>query len=361
MSSPIVLVTGAPGSGKTLWTIPEVEKLRTDTGRPAYYWRIPELTLGWTELLDAKTWHELETGSIVVIDEAHKVFPQRPAGSQPPAHVAPFDELRHRGHTVFLITQHPGELDHYIRRRVGRHIHLERRFGLARSRRIEWQRLAEDLTDRRDAISSEFRFNPSTYGLYKSADVHTVTAKPPWGKFAGIAGAALVSLCAFIYAMSFFSKPEKTSEHSTTEATPISTAAAPALSDPKAEAAQWSQKFVSRIDSLPYSAQLYDTTAFAPVTFPKISGCMEIQIGYKVKCTCTTQQGTIIPMTVPECRYWRAHGWFDWTKPDEDNERDEDYATTTATTTAPASPSPSAGGAPRAPGEGASFSALTEY
>lgn len=339
----LILVTGAPGSGKTLWTIPEVERLRKESSRPVFYFRIPELVLPWTELTDPKLWHEAPSGAIIVIDEAHKLFPQRPAGSQAPAHVAPFDEHRHKGHDVFLLTQHPNELDHYVRRRIGRHVHFERKFGVQRSRKFEWQKLGdpEDFHSKKEAIGSEFRFPQEVFALYKSADLHTVKPALPWRKLLPIAVWTIIGVCAAVFAIhNFTSGIEKSETLQTTDTAAQATQAA-LPRNPALEATTWSARFIERVEGIPYSAPIYDTT-FSPVTFPKISGCMEIRVNTRTRCSCNTQQGTLIhTMTVKQCQFWLKNGWFDPTRSDQDQSG--------GAAASPEGPPQAAGGQPAGP------------
>lgn len=328
----INLVTGVNGSGKTLWLLQEVEQLRKDTNRSVYFWRIPGLienrVLPWTEITETQKVHDLPTGSIIVIDEAHKIFPQRGPSTSVPLHVAPFDECRHRGHTFYLITQRPTEIDHYIRGRVGRHVHFKRVFGMERSRRFEWQELgnpSDDLSMDK-AAGSEFAFPKHVYSWYKSSDSHQIQKKLPWQRFS-LFPLGLAAVAALLYLAVSSLRTDDQKAHSAAQAEgaprePLSPAVE-TFSDPRRQGLEWAAQFVERVEGQPHSPQFYDAS-LKPATLPKISGCGMIETPKKSRCWCNTQQGTIVTtISYDDCKFYLANGWFDPTKPDfEDSESD---------------------------------------
>jgi zona occludens toxin len=98
MSAPVTVVTGLPGNGKTLWTICHVKEKAEKEKRQVYYAGIEiidKVALPWIEI-EAKEWFKCPPGSIIVLDEAHKIFPLRANGSAVPDHVLPIAELRHQ-------------------------------------------------------------------------------------------------------------------------------------------------------------------------------------------------------------------------------------------------------------------------
>jgi predicted AAA+ superfamily ATPase len=123
------LVTGLPGAGKTLFTITAVKEQAEKENRQVFYHGIKDLKLPWTPLEKPEEWPLVPPGSIVVLDEAQQLYRQRPAGSSVPPWVSALETLRHRGITLWLITQHPMLLDNHVRRLTGRHLHAIRRFG----------------------------------------------------------------------------------------------------------------------------------------------------------------------------------------------------------------------------------------
>jgi zona occludens toxin (predicted ATPase) len=137
----IILITGVPGSGKTLYTLHQVktrveaENARFEAeGKPpreVHYSGIADLKLPWIELEDPTKWNTLPPGSIIVIDECQRVFRPRGSGATVPPYIADLETHRHKGYDIYLITQHAMLVDQNIRRLVGKHQHIVRKFGIS--------------------------------------------------------------------------------------------------------------------------------------------------------------------------------------------------------------------------------------
>jgi hypothetical protein len=115
----------------------------------------------------------------VVIDEAHKVFPQRSGTKELPAHVEFLAASGHDGITVVLITQGPKGLDVFVRERVGLHQNY-RKLPMGLVNRQEWDHCSVTLKGPRTA--TPMRQPKWAYDLYLSATEHQDGAKPkaPW-------------------------------------------------------------------------------------------------------------------------------------------------------------------------------------
>ena len=123
----LTLVTGTPGAGKTLWCVSTIEKLRLETSRPVYYYGVTDVAFEWIALDDPRDWYKCPEGSIIFLDECwNQLFPARKVGSDVPAWVEPMATHRHRGHDVFIATQHSTQIDTFVRKMVGRHCHFLR-------------------------------------------------------------------------------------------------------------------------------------------------------------------------------------------------------------------------------------------
>lgn len=317
----LTLVTGAPGSGKTLWTMREVEKLRKDTGRPVFYNGIAGVAIPeWTLFEDsaASKVHELPQGAIIVVDEVYRLWPQGKQGEQLRPDVEAFATHRHRGHDFYLLIQDRMRLHHFIRGLVGRHVHFERQFGLDRSRMFEWQRLGDprDKWDKDAASASEFMFPKEVFQWYKSADLHTVKKRMPWLRLSVIPALVVVAALCTWFAFSRLSADRLAKPAGVAVAASEVHPALSYLEQKELEARQWSAKWVERVPGQPHSASFYDPTV-TPAVMPKISGCSEVITDHSYKCECNTQQGTIITtLTIGECKFYLKNGWFDPTKPD---------------------------------------------
>lgn len=184
MSAIIQLITGKPGNGKTLNTLKEVHELHAGR-RPIYYYNIPELTLpGWIELQgeEWKTVHELPEDSVIVMDEVDRIFPPRPNSRQPPPYVDAFTMHRHRSHDFYLITQHPGFIDHKIKQLCGRHVHYHRIFGSQRTMRSEWSTVVNpdnETVYKRVERQNPVKFDKEFFKVYKSAASHESRLRLP--------------------------------------------------------------------------------------------------------------------------------------------------------------------------------------
>ena len=206
----INLLTGVPGAGKTLSAIKlvldlpkEIEKDGAPYTRPVYYHHIDGCSISeWTELNQDQVlaWKQLPFGSIILIDEAHQVFPQRTRGLAP-EFIRDLDEHRHHGFDFYLVTQSPRKVDVEVRRLVGRHYHFDRRFGSPRISRYEFQRCVDDPNDRREqvqAVRVSVMLDKSIYGLYHSAEIHTHKFRVPL-KIVAVGVLILIVLPAVIY------------------------------------------------------------------------------------------------------------------------------------------------------------------
>lgn len=345
---PITYVTAPPGSGKTLWTIQQVEALRVKTGRDVYQWGIPDLTLPWKPIDDPQKVHDLPQGAIIVVDEAHKIWPQRSYRIVTPPTVAAFDFHRKRGHDFYILTQRPTAVDHELRGHVDRHVHLVRKFGVAKATVYSWEGRVElkpaDRGPQHSAQKTQFAFPASLYSVYKSADMHTIKARPPWLKI-GLALLPVIGLAIFVprslSALSNFGSGPKAPTVDPV-ASPASAASASPAAAATTDADRWAANWTPRFPGAPYSAPIYDAL-YRPATIPRISGCLELRMPRRYTCKCTTQQGTTIEgIDRAMCRYYLANGWFDPTKAD---------VATAATSAGPSAPYPSdMSGAPPKPG-----------
>lgn len=170
----ITLVTGVPGSGKTLWTVDYMEKLRK-SGRRIVVDGIRDLAIEH-ELVDEtwlKEWHrKAQAQDVIVVDEAQRVWPPVSVSVKPGEDIEKLHIHRHLGVDFVLITQHPQRINKNIRDLVGRHVHVRRLFGMQRAMLYEWDH-CHNVGSLRDAVKSQWAFPKSVYKLYTSAEVHT--------------------------------------------------------------------------------------------------------------------------------------------------------------------------------------------
>lgn len=325
---PIHLITGLPGNGKTLYTISQVREWALKENRQVYYHGIPELTLDWVLLEDPKEWAKCPPGSIVVLDEAQKIFRNRSMGAQPPQYVADLETHRHLGIDLVFITQHPALIDPSVRRLAARHEHLVRINGSQASTVHRWESVKDNCDKtaaRKDSEKKKWKFDKSIYSLYKSAEVHTVKAFIP-SRYKLMAVLFVLMACMVWYFVYFIKKKTAASEESAvaTASSSYQGADAPARGfhsesmasapppDPVADVQQYVFKETPRVVGLPYTAPKYDQIT-VPTRAPVPAMCVQIgsAAGGKIDCRCYTQQATRIPdMEFNMCLEFARNGHF---------------------------------------------------
>ena len=321
----IILVTGTPGAGKTLYTVSQLLTQYLAQERPLFVQGIPDLALPHTQLPPESEWTEhrpipgntecktapyysYPENAVLVIDEAQNTFRPRPNGSRVPDIVQALETHRHTGIDIVLITQHPSRIDSAVKTLVGRHLHIRRMFGWARAVVYEWD-CATDPSRVKQAITRTWSYPKSAFKLYKSSQLHTAR-----GQRAPVVLilAILAGLAAPVAAYYFFSGTISTW---TSDAQPTAALAVP-TGEPASTAAQPGlppqvpnslQEALTPADAHnPLSAPLY-TAHLPPVTPPQIDGC----IASSRACTCYSQQQTPVWLPEEQCRLRAAGLYFD--------------------------------------------------
>ena len=197
----ILLVTGRPGAGKTLWTVAEIARRLPEwqaAGRDVFT-DINGLKLQDVQRLPvpAREWPTLPDRSVVILDECQRSFPPRNIQSSVPGFISAFETHRHRGLDFVLITQGPKLLDRHLHDLVDNHVHLYRPFGWDRSTVFRWQgiNLTPDPAQSRSTAQTEnFRFPKHLFSAYRSAQEHFVKKRIPWSFVAlMVAGLLLIA------------------------------------------------------------------------------------------------------------------------------------------------------------------------
>lgn len=280
----ITLVTGIPGSGKTLYTLYQVEQLRKKEGREVYYFniQIDRDKLPWIELDEQQVlkWFDLPPRSIVVIDECQRIFRPRPAGSAVPEAEMQLETHRHKGIDLFLITQHPSLVSVGVRRLVRDHLHIMRVFGAPVANVYAWKGVKEQCDkSRADAIKSTFKYPKEVYGWYKSAEVHTVKFRLPWKIVLAAFFVLLMVVLVFLFYRSFQVKPAQDVALPGQSVSPLSETYSKnkevsAVDKHKPEAmTEYYSAETPRISDMPWTAPKYDQLT-KPSVAPVFEGCI---------------------------------------------------------------------------------------
>lgn len=325
------LVTGTPGAGKTLYVI---DRFRSEKTRPIYYANLDGLSdsLGWHKIEneDIKRYHELiPQGAIFIIDEVQKFFPVRgPALAVPPA-ISHLETHRHEGQDIIWITQHSSLLDHHARRLIGEHVHLQRNFGMPFATLYRGNELIDTKNwhELQKAEKSQFKHPKDVFPLYKSAEVHTHKARFP-KKLLLIPALLLLVAFGFYKAYStLFGKTPAVPAAQSAAGTAANNAPSAGFASspggvigsaaPTAEQLAVSLKPV--IEGIPWTAPYYKDLA-KPVVMPIISGCIYSRA--RNKCSCYSQQATVVDMSQSVCMGYVAHHAFNPFKPPVDAKDD---------------------------------------
>lgn len=316
----IVLVTGLPGNGKTLYTIDKVREWAKRENRPVFQSGINGLSpeLGWQDI-DAEKWYEAPPNSIVVIDECQRIFRPRGNGTQPPKHVSELETHRHGGIDLWLMTQHPMLADSAIRRLTQKHLHLVRIFGMQASTVHRWDTGVVENCDknssRKSSIKTKYVFNREVYKLYKSAEAHTITRSIPKRVFA----IALIPV-AIAVGVGYMWHYTQKRMHPTVDVTgkpigaaaPVAAASSPSggvshvsYKNAAEDAKQYAFDHTPRAIDAAYSAPRYDEIT-KPTKAPVPAACVQL----RDRCSCYTQQATPLNVSFATCVQIVKNGYF---------------------------------------------------
>jgi hypothetical protein len=201
VSEPKVLITGVEGAGKTLLAVQQADLLANAEGamvfqvniRGADPGHLPALPFGLREMSEQKDpetgdllpkWAvELPQGTVVIVDEAHKIYPQRGPG-RPPKDIEMLGEARQKGIRFIYLSQSPDSIDSFLRERIHRHLHIERKGNMERAMVFEFDhyvfRPRTAWQERKDATAHMWAYPTEYYGWYKSASSHHFKMRIPW-------------------------------------------------------------------------------------------------------------------------------------------------------------------------------------
>lgn len=306
----IYLHTGLPGTGKTISTLARVRERAQKENRAVYYVGIeilkPEMFPGWTKLEDPTKWHELPDGAIIVHDEAQTLYRPRGTGAMVPEHVAKMETHRHKGHDLYLITQHPMLVDSNVRRLAGEHVHAVRPFGAKLATLHKWGQVKEQCDkSRADSLQETFVYPKELFEAYKSATVHTHKFKMPGRVWWLLAIPLLLAACVWGFVQWYSSFGKDTAPEQTTGG--MMTAAATGSGQARAvkTKAEWMDERTPRIQGLAHSAPAFDQVT-APSRAPYPAAC----VAMGKTCRCYTDQATILDTPEGLCRQIVERGFF---------------------------------------------------
>jgi hypothetical protein len=295
--SGIVLLTGIPGSGKTLRMM-QIAREAVKEGRPVFQCGINECTLpGVQEWEDPHAWKDLPPRAVLLVDEAQDHFRTRPGVVAAPVSITDMERIRHTGVCLVLTTQQPTYLDKHLRGLVGRHEHLVEVLAGRTSNVYSFRSVREDITPTAlsDAGFELWSHPTDLHGSYKSAEVHTKKLRVPLR----ILLMALGVVACLGIVVSFFIPSKAASNVSTPSAAPAALASASRVGSPNEkpmDPAEYGAQFQPRFSNMPRSMPIFD--GGQPVSEPSVycmssGGGDDAQGEYRApSVTCLTEQGT---------------------------------------------------------------------
>ena len=325
----LYLITGANGAGKTLNTLKWIRDRSVKEGRPVCHnGRFEPVPGGELESwipIDMKDWQAQPDGTIFLVDECHNDFPLRPPSGTPPEYVRMLAEHRRRGFDFYLVTQHPQNIDAFVRRLIGSpgwHRHLKRSFGGDLVSVLEWSAVnpnCEKPGSGKTGTATMQAFPKEVFAWYKSASLHTGKRKIPKQVWFLLVALLLIPLLLYYAGKSLYDKTQPADKPAAAmvEASPVGGpgGAASVQLAKHLSANDYLEERRSRIPDFPHTAPAYDKVT-QPVEAPYPAAC--VQMG--ARCDCYTQQATYIRVSAENCAQIVKFGFFmDWAKPEPKN------------------------------------------
>jgi len=311
----ITLITGLPGNGKTLYALTWLRDKAIKENRQVYYNGVADLRIpGWIELVNPEKWAECPTGSIILIDEAQRIFRPRMHGKEVPGYVAALETHRHLGVDLVFVTQHPMLIESNVRRLTGQHFHVIRKFGTQWATIHEWNKCKETCDKNRDdSTRLEFKYPPDIFDLYKSAELHTHKRRIPFKVL------ALFSMPVIFIGLAYLAytrlAPDQVAERNKPAGQAEPSAGVPAVNQRvgagKLTQADYLEAQTPRVAGLAYTAPVFDQ-ATTPTEAPYPAACLVM----RGECRCYSQQATRLEMPAALCEQIVAKGFFvAWRQP----------------------------------------------
>ena len=184
----ITIITGVPGMGKTALMVSMLIEEEKKGDRPLYVMGVDNLLIDHQKLptIDEWTYSKADKddpslelfyftfppNSILIIDEAQKIYRPRSSSSKVPPIVSALETHRHTGIDIWLLTQKPSLLDSNVRDLCGRHMHI--RNSILGRKIYEWPEYNSITeTNLKSAASRFFKPPKRAFSMYKSSELHT--------------------------------------------------------------------------------------------------------------------------------------------------------------------------------------------
>ena len=326
----IYLFTGNMGTGKTSRVVSMIlnnedglfkMKLEdgTEVDRPLYFCHIDGLDkrkfnaheLTEEEIMSAPLRDIIPQGAVLIVDEAHYTYPVRASGRPVPPYIQELTELRHHGHTVILMTQHPSQLDVFVRNLVSKHTHLERKaVGM---KQYSWYKCVTNLDNPAGVTgveSASWKPPKDAFKYYKSSSQHQ-----KFKKNIPLAVWALIGIFAFmawkgynvyqIYQQGTGQQEQVEQQEAAASQPQMELPTGLTEQTAKIDNSLNPADFIPTLAEKPESKPLYDSVRQVK-TFERLAACID---GGKSGCTCYSDQGTALKeVTKAMCKDYVKNG-----------------------------------------------------
>lgn len=300
----ITLITGLPGHGKSLRAMWEARRLQLES-RPVYQVGIDDCDPTFAQALPfaIEEWMKLPERSVLIVDEAHKHFPQRMAG-RPPKWIEDLAEIRHVGIELILVTQDPKALDVFVRRRVGRHLHVSRKMGMQAAIVHEWDHVEDRPLDHfatEKSVKAVWPYPKDLYAKYKSATLHQVKRSVPWKVIGAVVATIIAVVSVGAAARVFVDFDDAVGPEDAKAVAPVKAGAPagllpvpkPSVNEPMTPE-EYLTAITPRFEGMPWSAPIFDGAK--PTELPRVACIIA-----GAKCQCYTEQATRVRMKFDTC------------------------------------------------------------
>lgn len=319
----IILITGTPGSGKTLFAVSKIMQYAKENKREIFA-DIDGLNIDGIEK-SPEDWRETPDGSIVIYDEAqqHTRFAATRGQRSQDEIVQAMEVHRHTGHDIIFITQSPKFLHNHILDLVGEHYHLHRPYGASLATAYYWRRAVRNPASQtqKALVENEFLFKypKDLFKVYKSSNEHNVKFKLP--KKLWLIIGAIVLMSAFVYKITFSDNTQKFFNGDSgigeqakkakdnpfdigKNGAPASKATDQAKPDTANGSATGGNDLNRNYSKIAYDPNKPFDTDYSEYQYqarqaPRLAGCMQKPKG---DCTCYDQQGVTLKVSKTDCK-----------------------------------------------------------
>lgn len=276
------------------------------------YQDIEHLDLSWKKFEDPTEIHTIPAGAVALVDEVQNIWPPRPSSRAVPDDVKFVTTHRHRGNDLVYISQDFSDTDQIIRRRLQQYVHYEFAGGdwlyrYSHNKGFDPKNKADLATAEEKKVKRDNKY----YGVYLSSVKHTQKPKMDPKLKAGLTMliTAVLGISAIAYYLTNFVFAQVAPNESlATEPSQNTTQnqASTSTLEVKTPNEVYLSRFSPRLESLPFSAPLYDGLTTDGNQYPELT-CVIVNND----CSCYTQQATAYAIDLQVCINMARFGYFD--------------------------------------------------